>query len=149
MYLDLRFTDSGTLIPLATAMVVKLVYNSGHTVLRYDKCYSCWDWRSFGHKRHGPKSRGAAVPLFRGAGSPSNTMSSGPLPTSVPSDVLISSTVWPQHTKVTRQSDTQTDRQWRSYNGNVKLQVVHNTYQQRYSTNISYISWSWFYLRNF
>jgi len=32
MYLDLRFTDSVTLIPLAAVMMVKLVYNSGHTV---------------------------------------------------------------------------------------------------------------------
>jgi len=30
-----------------------------------------------------------AVPLFRGAGSPSNTMSPGPRHTSLPSDILI------------------------------------------------------------
>jgi len=31
-----------------------------------------------------------------GAGSPSNTVSPGPRPTSVPSGILISSAVWPQ-----------------------------------------------------
>jgi len=37
----------------------------------------------------GRKVEGAAVPLFvEGAGSPSNTMSPGPMPTSVPSGAL-------------------------------------------------------------
>jgi len=37
---------------------------------------SCRDGRPFGHNRYGPKSGGAAVPLFPGGGarSPSNTM---------------------------------------------------------------------------
>ena len=40
---------------------------------------------------------GAAVPLsVGGAGSPSNTMSHGPRPTSTPSGILIHPTVWPQ-----------------------------------------------------
>jgi len=42
-----------------------------------------------------------------GAGSPSKTMLLGPRPTSVPSDILIHPTVWPQYTNVT---DRQTDR---------------------------------------
>jgi len=57
----------------------------------------------FGHNRHGPKKLGkAAVPLcVGGAGSPPNTMSLGPRPTSVPSGILIHETVWPQYTRVT------------------------------------------------
>jgi len=43
---------------------------------------------------------GAAVLLPWGAGSPSNTMSPGPRPTSVPSGILIHPTVWPQYTNV-------------------------------------------------
>ena len=53
----------------------------------------------------GQKVGRAAVPQcapFRGgAGSPSNTMSPGPRPTSVPSSILIHPTVWPQYIKVT------------------------------------------------
>jgi len=42
---------------------------------------------------------GAAVPLiFRGAGSPSNTISPEPRPTSIPSGILIHPAVWPQRT---------------------------------------------------
>jgi len=51
---------------------------------------------------------GGAVPLsVAGAGSPSNTVWPGPRCTSVPSGILISSTVWPQYANVT---DGQTDR---------------------------------------
>ena len=51
--------------------------------------------RPFGHNRHEPKSGGGAVvPLsMGGVGSPSNTMSPGPKPTSVPSGILIQPTV--------------------------------------------------------
>jgi len=51
-----------------------------------------------GHNRHGPKRRGAAVPISRGAGSPSNTMWPGPRSTSVPGGVFIHPAVWPQYT---------------------------------------------------
>jgi len=65
------------------------------------------DGRPFGHNRHGPKS-GATVPLsVRGAGSPSNTVSPEPRPTSVRSGVLICSTVWPQYTNVSYRRDGQ------------------------------------------
>ena len=48
------------------------------------------------------KWQGAAVPLSGvEAGSPSNTISPGPRPTSVPSGILIHSTVWPQYINVT------------------------------------------------
>jgi len=38
------------------------------------------------------------MPLSRGAGSPSNTMSPGPRPTSAPSGIFIHPAVWPQQT---------------------------------------------------
>ena len=41
-----------------------------------------------------------------GAGSPSNTMSSGPSPSSVPSGILIHPTVWPQYTNVRQTGQT-------------------------------------------
>jgi len=41
---------------------------------------------------------GGAVPLFRGAGSPFNTMSPGPTPASLSSGILIHPAVWPQQT---------------------------------------------------
>jgi len=51
---------------------------------------------------------GAAMSLSVGAvGSPPNTMSPGPRPTSIPSGILIHATVWPQYTNVT---DRDTDR---------------------------------------
>ena len=40
------------------------------------------------------------VPLFRGAGSPSNTVWPRPRSTSVPSFILIHPTVWPPYTNV-------------------------------------------------
>jgi len=41
---------------------------------------------------------GCCAPFRGGAGSPSNTMSPGPQPTSVPSGTLIHLTVWTQYT---------------------------------------------------
>jgi len=54
--------------------------------------------QSFGHNRHGPKIGWLrAVPFFLGgAGSPSNTKSPGPRPTSIPSGLLIHSAIWQQ-----------------------------------------------------
>jgi len=54
------------------------------------------------------RKAGAAVPVSVGAGlGPHNynTMSPGPRPTSVPSGILIHSTVWPQYTNVTDRTD--------------------------------------------
>jgi len=48
---------------------------------------------------------GAAVPLLEEAGSPSNTMSPEPRPTTTPSGILIHQTVWPQYTNVTDRQD--------------------------------------------
>jgi len=45
------------------------------------------------------KKWGAALPLsLGGAGSPSNTMSPGPRPTSIPSGIPMHAAVWPQQT---------------------------------------------------
>ena len=46
----------------------------------------------------GQKVGGCASFLGEGAGSPSNTMSPGLRPTSVPSDILIQPAVWSQQT---------------------------------------------------
>ena len=61
---------------------------------------SCWDGRPFGHNKHGPRSWGLLCPTLwgEGAGSPSNTMSPGPRPISVPSGILIHLAIWPQYT---------------------------------------------------
>ena len=51
----------------------------------------------FGHNRHGPKiGWGCAIFLAGGAGSPSNTRSPGPRPTSIPSGILVHLAVFPQ-----------------------------------------------------
>ena len=58
---------------------------------------SIWTIQPFGHNRKGRKLGGGCAPfLWRGAGSPSNTMSPGQMPTSVPSGILIHPAVWPQ-----------------------------------------------------
>jgi len=51
---------------------------------------------------------GCSVPFRAGAGSPSNTMSPGLRPTSVPSGILIHPTVCSQYTNVTDRQDKQT-----------------------------------------
>ena len=52
----------------------------------------------FGRNKRGPKIFGEALrPLLGGkTGSPSNTKSPGPRPTSIPSDILIHAAIWPQ-----------------------------------------------------
>ena len=53
------------------------------------------------------KNLGGLCPLFvEGAGSPSNTMSSGPRPTSVPSAILIHPAIWPQQTWAEKLGDS-------------------------------------------
>ena len=42
--------------------------------------------------------RGCGAPFIGGAASPSNTMSPGPRPTSIPSGILIHPAFWPQQT---------------------------------------------------
>jgi len=53
-----------------------------------------WGWGS--HNRHGPKIGGSAPFCEGGAGSPSNTKSPGPRPTSIPSGILIHPAIWLQ-----------------------------------------------------
>ena len=50
---------------------------------------SCWDGRPFGHNRHGPKVGRGCCGGWVPTGSPSNTMWSGPRPTSLPSGIFI------------------------------------------------------------
>ena len=57
-----------------------------------------WSIQPFGHHRYGLKSERVLCPFLGGAGSPSNTMSPGPMPTSVPNGILIHLAVWPQQT---------------------------------------------------
>jgi len=61
------------------------------------------------------------------AGSPSNTMSRGPRPTSAPSGILIHPAVWPQYTNITDRTDTQ-DRK-RSYS--IRRTVLQTVAQKR------------------
>jgi len=69
--------------------------------------------------------------LWGGAGSPSNTMSLGPRPTSVSSGILIRQTVWLQYTNVTnRQTDSQA--------GQTVLQTV-----AQKTLNWTEPNWSW------
>ena len=58
----------------------------------------------------GRKVWGCCAAFRRGAGSPSNTMSPGPRPTSVPS-ILIHPSVWPPTIHQRYTQDRQTDRQ--------------------------------------
>ena len=64
-------------------------------------------------EQSGPKSRLAADPLSvgGGAGYPSNTMSRGPWPSSVPSGILIHPTYLTTIHQRHRQTDRHTDRQ--------------------------------------
>jgi len=54
------------------------------------------------------RKSGGVPPFFGGgggAGSPSNTMWPEPMPTSVPSFILVHPTVWPQYTSITDSTD--------------------------------------------
>ena len=55
-----------------------------------------WCIKPFGHNRHGAKIGGLCPFWGNGAGSPSNTMSLGPRPTSLSSGILIHPAIWPQ-----------------------------------------------------
>jgi len=75
---------------------------------------------------------GAAVSLFEGSGSLSNTVWPGPRPTSMPSGILIYASVWPQYTNVEDRQD-RTDRQDRQQSDRIGRTVLYkrspkNTY---------------------
>ena len=59
-----------------------------------------------------------------GPGSPSNTMSPGPRPTSVPSDILIHPTVWLQCTNVTDRTDNTVDSIGRTVTCNSRPKTI-------------------------
>jgi len=65
----------------------------------------------FGRNGYGPKIGGLCPFGGGGAGSPSNTMWPGPMPTCMPSFILIRQTVWLQYINVTDRQTGQTDRQ--------------------------------------
>jgi len=75
-------------------------------------------------------------------GSPSNTMSPGPRPTSIPSGILIHPAVRPQYTNVTdKQTDRtgQTDRQTGQQSDSIGRTVL-QTVAQKPSQNVSKFS---------
>ena len=51
----------------------------------------------FGHNRCGPKT-GWGCAFFWGAASQSNTKSPGPMPTTIPSGMVVHPAIWPQRT---------------------------------------------------
>ena len=72
-----------------------------------------------------PKTGSLLCPFpWGGAGSPSNTMWSGPMPTCMPSFILIHPAVWPQYTNVTDRQDRQTDNGLIAYR--VAQKIWHN-----------------------
>jgi len=83
----------------------------------------------------GRKVGGVAAPLSMGrAGSPSNTISPGPRPTSLPSGTLIHPTIWPQHTNVTDRHTDRTDNGPVAYGETLPF----NGRPKRREINISY-----------
>jgi len=59
------------------------------------------------------RKSGGVPPFFGGgggAGPPSNTMWPEPMPTSVPSFILVHPTVWPQYTNITDRQTAQTEQ---------------------------------------
>jgi len=111
---------------------------------RKQELSSCWDGRSFGHNRHGPKSwGGGCCDLFRGELGPHLTlaMSFGPRPTSVPSGILICPTVWSQYINVTDSSGQRSDsRANRFTNGSPQKLKTPNRLAQEIWTNCARLS---------
>jgi len=76
-----------------------------------------------------------------GAGSPSNALSPGPRPTSVPSGISVHPTVWPQNTNVTdRQNRQLSDSSGRTVtcNGRLKTNRFKNSFGTQDSEEISH-----------
>jgi len=77
------------------AQPVKLVYDVVEK--KHNKSSAVAEMGDRGHNRYGPKrGGGAAVPLSRELGHPSNTRWPGQRSISVPSGVFIHPAVWPQ-----------------------------------------------------
>jgi len=71
-----------------------------------------------------------------GTGSPSNTMWPGPRPTSLPSFILISETVWSQYTTL------QTDRQDRQTDNGSTNRFTNSLPKTKISPTLMGVSWS-------
>ena len=83
--------------PLAATSTLTADFNFFHCLNKSSAVAEMGD-----RARWAEKWGGAAVPLsVEEAGSPSNTMTAGPRPTSAPSGILIHPTAWPQYTNVT------------------------------------------------
>jgi len=87
----------GLLCPFRGELGLRLIQRDlGRGLLRYQVASS--SIRPLGHNRHKPLLVGWVCPFSGGAGSPSNTKSPGPRPTSIPSGIIVHPAVWPQRT---------------------------------------------------
>jgi len=86
----------GAAVPLSRELGLRLVQCSlSRGLLPYQAVSS--SIQPFGHNKHGSKIWGLRPSVREGgAGSPSNTKSPGPRPSSIPSDILIHAAIWPQ-----------------------------------------------------
>jgi len=88
-YTDILYTSCKMILQLPGG-------TKSHLVPPSDKSSTVAEIGDHGHSRHGPKRKGAAVPLSRRAGTSSNTMWPGLRSTSVPTGVFIHPVVGPQ-----------------------------------------------------
>jgi len=74
------------------------VYGSSVMQLPYCICFNIYIRQTeyVWPNKHGPKFRGLGPLLEKGVGSPSNTKSPGPRPSSIPSGILIHAAIWPR-----------------------------------------------------
>jgi len=70
--------------------------NFWQSYLKNNKCSAVAEMGDRGHNRHEPKIGGALSLFGEGSWVPSNTMSRGPRPTSIPSGILIHPAILPQ-----------------------------------------------------
>jgi len=69
---------------------------------------------AFAHHRKVGRKLGVLCPFHGGAESPSNIMTPGPRPISVPGGILVHPTIWPQYTNVTDRQIVQTRQRYRN-----------------------------------
>ena len=85
----------GLLCPFRAELGPRLIQcGLGRCLLPYQVASS--SIQPFGHNKRVPKLGGSGCALC--SGSPSNTKSPGPRPTSIPSAILVHPVVWPQRT---------------------------------------------------
>ena len=92
-----------------------------------------WCIQSFDHNKQWPKSGGCFQVLcpWGRTGSPSNTISPRPMPTSVRSGVVIHPAVWPHCTPTSQTGQTGQDRQLSDSIERTVLQTVGSPYAMR------------------